>query len=164
MTPRLPVLLISMAALAACSPKPVEAPAAPEAAASAAPAAATAPAVKDATVTAQAAPEALPTLPENYWDARKALIAAGYAPVAHPDAFKVCVEEMEGASVPYGQCKQEIVLPEVEACAGTGEANCRIEWRSPGGRTLTIFTVDEPQPGVITEMEWSAAGGSAGQG
>lgn len=160
MSVRLPVLLISMAALAACSPKPAEAPAAPEAAAAPAAPAPVAP----ATATVQATPEALPTLPENYWNARKALIAAGYTPVAHPDAFKVCVEEMEGASVPHGSCKQEIVLPEVEACAGTGEANCRIEWRSPNGRALTIFTVDAPQPGVITEMEWSATGGSAGQG
>jgi len=153
MTSRLPVLLIAMAALAACSPKPAEAPAAP---APAAPA--------EVTATAQTAPVALPTLPENYWTARQALIAAGYTPIAHPEAFKACVEEMEGASVPYGECKQEIVLPEVEACAGTGEGNCRIEWRSPQGRTLTIFTIGEPQPGVITEMEWSAAGGSAGQG
>lgn len=133
-------------ALTACTAAPAET-AEPAARATAAPIPASSP--------AQAA-DVLPQLPQNYWQARKLLIETGFTPVnVTSEGLTVCVAEMEGADVPYGECQAEMVLPEVEACAGTGMANCRIEWRSPAGRNLLIFTVGEPQPGVIETMEWS---------
>jgi hypothetical protein len=161
-------LMLSAAAvliLAACN----QAPQAPEA-----PAAPAAPAAVEAPVAPQApgaAPAALPKAGDSYWTARKALLAAGFAPIDATEPvdglsqdFMVCAEAME-AQQDMAECPSaRIALVEVEGCAGTGEGNCLTRWRAPDGRTLTIYTVDSPQPGVVSALEWSAAGGSSGQG
>lgn len=162
-------LMLSAAAaiiLAACN----QAPAAPEA--PEAPAAAAAPAAPEAPAPAPAqnAAAALPKAGDSYWTARKALLAAGFAPIDAVEPvdglsqdFMVCPEAME-AERDMAECPSpRIALVEVEGCAGTGEGNCLTRWRAPDGRRLTIHTVDSPQPGVVSALEWSSADGSAGQ-
>jgi hypothetical protein len=105
--------------------------------------------------------EALPALPEHYWDARKNLFAAGFTPVrpetADFDPFEVCVAETEGANVAPGECEEEVALPEVWNCAGTGRGWCEMVWLSPGGKRLRVVTAGEPQPNAITSVEWLPA-------
>ncbi len=80
-------------------------------------------------------------------------------PVADADVVTVCVAEMEAGESIAGDCPGEtMVLPEVEACAGTGMANCRTNWRRlETGQHLIVFTTGEPQPGVVSGLEWSDA-------
>lgn len=112
--------------------------------------------------------EAIPTLPERYWDARKNLVAAGFTPVrlqtADLDRFKVCVAEMEGAQVAPGACEEEMELPEIWNCAGTGRGWCEMVWLSPGGKRLRVVTAGEPQPNAITSVEWLTSEDAAALG
>lgn len=161
-------LMLSAAAamiLAACNQAP-PAPEAPEA-----PAAAAAPAAPEAAA-APAAPAAsaaaLPTAGDSYWTARKALLAAGFTPVdaAEPvdglnQDHMVCPEAMEAQRYMAECPSRQIALVEVESCAGSGMGNCLTRWRSPDGRALTIYTVDEPQPGVVQSIEWSNTGSAS---
>lgn len=104
----------------------------------------------------------LPEVGQAYWAARRQLLAAGFEPVVIEDAepFSVCVAEMEAAEVLSGDCPGEpMVLPEVEGCAGTGMGDCRTNWRQRDtGRELSVFTTGEPQPGVVSGVEWIEAG------
>jgi hypothetical protein len=101
--------------------------------------------------------EALPQLTGSYWEARKVLLAQGYSSANETtEGRRVCVAEMEQERELSGACPSaEDVLAEVEDCAGTGLGQCLALWRSPGGRVLRIVTVDGPQPGVISTIEWS---------
>jgi len=101
--------------------------------------------------------EALPQLTGSYWEARKVLLAQGYTSANETsEGRRVCVAEMEQERELSGACPSaEDVLAEVEDCAGTGMGECLALWRSPGGRILRIVTVDGPQPGVISTIEWS---------
>ncbi len=160
------LMMLSAAAalvLAACNQAP-QAPEAPEVpAAPAAPTAAEAPAAP-----VQDASAAVPKAGDSYWTARKALLAAGFTPVdaAEPvdgqnQDFMVCPEAME-AQREMAECpSRRIALVEVENCAGTGLGNCLTRWRAPDGRSLTIYTVDGPQPGVVDSIEWSNAGSAS---
>ena len=104
---------------------------------------------------------ALPHEGQRYWLARRQLMNQGYEPmpVADADVVTVCVAEMEAGESIAGDCPGEtMVLPEVEACAGTGMANCRTNWRRlETGQHLIVFTTGEPQPGVVSGLEWSDA-------
>lgn len=104
-----------------------------------------------------AAQEVLPQLTGSYWEARKVLLAQGYSSANETtEGRRVCVAEMEQERELSGACPSaEDVLAEVEDCAGTGMGQCLTLWRSPGGRVLRIVTVDGPQPGVISTIEWS---------
>lgn len=134
----------------ACKPAPEAAETAttePEVAPAAAPAA------MDAAPT-----DVLPQQGERYWVVRQRLEQAGFTAVdVNDEEFTVCPDAMEQQrEIAVTDCPSQVmVLPEVEACAGTGMGNCRINWRSPDGRFLTIFTVDDPQPGVIDSIQWS---------
>lgn len=105
---------------------------------------------------------AIPKPNDNYWMARKALLAAGYTPVdavepvdGNRQDFMVCPEGME-AQRSMSECPSELVaLVEVEACAGTGMGNCKTVWTAPDRRRLTIYTIDGPQPGIVSSVEWS---------
>lgn len=101
---------------------------------------------------------ALPEVGQRYWAARRQLLAQGFEPVAVADAqtFTVCVAEMEAGELLAGDCPGEtLVLPEVEGCAGTGMGNCRTNWRDPRTRrALVVFTTGEPQPGVVSDLQW----------
>lgn len=69
---------------------------------------------------------------ESYTKVREKLIAAGWKPY-HKKGADEC---MAGDARCEGR-------PEMEACAGTGMANCRFLWKRKGSRTLAIFTVGE---------------------
>ncbi len=100
--------------------------------------------------------EALPQLTGSYWEARKVLLAQGYTSANETtEGRSVCVDAMEQEREIADCPSAEVVLPEVEDCAGTGMGQCLTLWRSPGGRTLRIVTVDGPQPGVISTIEWA---------
>lgn len=101
--------------------------------------------------------EALPQLTGSYWEARKVLLAQGYSSANETtEGRRVCIAEMEQERELSGACPSaEDVLAEVEDCAGTGLGQCLALWRSPGGRILRVVTVDGPQPGVISTIEWS---------
>jgi hypothetical protein len=144
--------------LGACNQAPQE-PKAPEAPApAAAPTAVEAPAAPAAPA---ATPAALPKEGDVYWTARKALLAAGFAPVDAPEPVDglnqdhmVCAEEMEAQRF-LDQCPSpRIALVEVEGCAGTGLGDCKTVWRSPDGRQLFVYTQGEPQPGRVSSVEW----------
>lgn len=100
--------------------------------------------------------EALPQLTGSYWEARKVLLAQSYSSANEAsEGRRVCVASMEQERE-LAECpSEEVVLPEVEDCAGTGMGQCLALWRSPGGRLLRIVTVDGPQPGVISTIEWA---------
>lgn len=149
------MLLLATTALmgaAACSPAEPSA----EGKADAAVAAPATPAV-ETTAAPAAAQEALPQLTGSYWEARKVLLAQGYTSANETtEGRRVCVAEMEQERELSGACPSaEDVLAEVEDCAGTGLGQCLALWRSPGGRILRVVTVDGPQPGVISTIEWS---------
>ncbi|MGV9009606.1 hypothetical protein [Brevundimonas sp.] len=101
--------------------------------------------------------DALPQLTGSYWEARKVLLAQGYTSANETtEGRRVCIAEMEQEREISGACPSaEEVLPEVEDCAGTGMGQCLTLWRSPGGRVVRIVTVDGPQPGVISTIEWA---------
>jgi hypothetical protein len=137
---------------AACSQAETSAPAEYETkAAVAAPAT---PAIE--TAASGVAQEALPQFTGSYWEARKVLLAQGYTSANESsEGRRVCVASMEQERG-FDECpSEEVVLPEIEDCAGTGMGQCLALWRSPGGRTLRIVTVDGPQPGVISTIEWA---------
>lgn len=151
------ILLLTTTALigvAACSQAEPSAEGKAEAAAAAvAPAT---PAVETAAAPATTQ-EALPQLTGSYWEARKVLLAQGYSSANETtEGRRVCIAEMEQEREISGACPSaEDVLAEVEDCAGTGMGQCLALWRSPGGRILRVVTVDGPQPGVISTIEWS---------
>lgn len=152
---RFAMLLMAATALmgaAACTPAEPSA----EGKADAAVAAPATPAAETAAAPA-ATQEALPQLTGSYWEARKVLLAQGYSSANETtEGRRVCVAEMEQERELSGACPSaEDVLAEVEDCAGTGMGECLALWRSPGGRVLRIVTVDGPQPGVISTIEWS---------
>ena len=68
---------------------------------------------------------------ESYTSVRKKMIKAGWKPFRSPDADK--------CSDGDARCQGR---PEMEACAGTGEANCAFLWKRKG-KTVSIFTVGE---------------------
>ena len=109
--------------------------------------------------------DALPQLTGSYWKARQALIAQGYTPVnLGSEGWRVCVAAMEQEREIADCPSREEVLPEIEDCAGTGLGQCKAIWRSPAGRNVTIITVDGPQPGVISTIEWSTGDDAEGTG
>ena len=69
---------------------------------------------------------------EDYAKVRIKLLNAGWKPRRMPDADQC----MQGDDRCQGR-------PEMEACAGSGRANCRFAWKR-AGVLLTIFTVDSP--------------------
>ncbi len=69
---------------------------------------------------------------EDYAKVRIKLLGAGWTPRRMPDAD----ECMQGDKRCLGR-------PEMVACAGSGQANCRFAWKR-AGVLLTIFTVDSP--------------------
>lgn len=69
---------------------------------------------------------------ENYASVRAKMMKAGWKPFRAPDADK-CMEGDE-------RCEGR---PEMQACAGTGKANCKFLWKRRG-KTVAIFTVGEP--------------------
>jgi len=149
------ILLLTTTALigvAACSPAEPSAEGKTDAAI-----AASATPVTETAAAPAAAQEALPQLTGSYWEARKVLLAQGYSSANETtEGRRVCVAEMEQERELSGACPSaEDVLAEVEDCAGTGMGECLTLWRSPGGRVLRIVTVDGPQPGVISTIEWS---------
>ncbi|WP_291839452.1 hypothetical protein [Brevundimonas sp.] len=153
MSTRLSILMLSAAALVACSPKPAEAPAKAET-----PAPAAAPAEPAAPAAAPATSDVTPKAGESYWTVRARLVAAGFTPVdTNDEEFTVCPDAMQQQrEISVRECPSTVeVLPEVNSCAGTGMGNCLTNWRSPDGRFLKIFTVDGPQPGVVQSIEWS---------
>ncbi|HYC99322.1 hypothetical protein [Brevundimonas sp.] len=105
--------------------------------------------------------EGLPDVDGRYFDVRARLLKAGFQPVdtnsADSERFKVCPEEFQTGQIVGACSSQLVVLPEVEACAGAGLGPCRLAWRAPDGRMLTVFTAGEPQPGVVSGVEWGAA-------
>lgn len=68
---------------------------------------------------------------ENYSSVRTKMLKAGWKPYTSPDADK-CSEGDK-------RCEGR---PEMEACAGTGEANCAFLWKRKG-KTVSIFTKGE---------------------
>ncbi len=80
----------------------------------------------------------LPRFPKNtlYADARKSLIAIGWQPIHLTDSDK-CSET-------DNRCKGR---PEMEACAGTGMANCSFVWKR-GDTMINVSTVGEDEPVV----------------
>lgn len=119
-----------------------------------------------AAVAPAVAQDALPQLTGSYWTARQALIAQGYTPVnLVSEGQRVCVAEMEQEREISGACpSREAVLTEIQDCAGTGLGQCKAIWLSPAGRNVTIITVDGPQPGVISTIEWSTGDDAEGTG
>lgn len=85
------------------------------------------------TVTVFAQTGGLPRLRkgENYRSVRVKMIKAGWKPYHAKDA-DVCQKGDE-------RCKNR---PEMQACAGTGLANCRFLWKRKG-KTVAIFTAGE---------------------
>lgn len=75
----------------------------------------------------------LPTFPlnESYTSVRQKLLSAGWQPFHAADA-DVC-------SKSDTRCQGR---PEMQACAGTGMANCRFLWRKDG-QTVAVMTVGE---------------------
>lgn len=73
---------------------------------------------------------------EDYANARKALLANGWQPYHAPNA-DTC---MEGDTRCQGR-------PEMEACAGTGMANCNFLWKKDA-KTIAVHTIGEGEPGV----------------
>lgn len=69
---------------------------------------------------------------EDYAQVRSKLLNAGWKPRRMPDADQC----MQGDDRCQGR-------PEMEACAGSGRANCRFAWKRAGA-LLTIFTVGSP--------------------
>lgn len=69
---------------------------------------------------------------EDYAKVRSKLLNAGWKPRRMPDADQC----MQGDDRCQGR-------PEMEACAGSGRANCRFAWQRAGA-LLTIFTVGSP--------------------
>src|ERR1041385_5135915 len=67
-----------------------------------------------------------------YATARERLLSTGWQPAASPDADK-CMED-------DARCQGR---PEMEACAGTGKANCLFLWRK-GDVTVAVSTVYDP--------------------
>lgn len=85
------------------------------------------------TVTVFAQKTALPKMRkgEGYKSVRVKMIRAGWKPFHSKDADK-CSKEDE-------RCQNR---PEMEACAGTGEGNCRFLWKRKG-KIVVIFTVGD---------------------
>lgn len=73
---------------------------------------------------------------DDYANVRKALLADGWQPYHAPDA-DTC---MDGDTRCQGR-------PEMEACAGTGMANCNFLWKKDG-KTIAVHTIGEGEPGV----------------
>lgn len=91
-------------------------------------------------IAAAQAGEKLPSIAKgsDYGKARNALIAMGWAPATMPDA-----QSCDGDP----RCKDR---PEMEACAGTGLANCLFTWRK-GAILIEVSTIgEEPQIDAIT--------------
>ncbi len=99
----------------------------------------------------------LPTIKEgeDYANARKALLADGWQPYHSPDA-DTCGE---GDT----RCQDR---PEMEACAGTGMANCNFLWKKDG-KTIAVHTIGEGEPGVtgvsLVQPETSPSTGNQGE-
>lgn len=68
---------------------------------------------------------------ESYTSVRKKMLKAGWKPYTSPEADK-CLEGDK-------RCEGR---PEMESCAGTGEANCAFLWKRKG-KTISIFTKGE---------------------
>ena len=68
---------------------------------------------------------------ESYTSVRAKMIKAGWKPF-HSENADTCSEYDE-------RCKGR---PEMEACAGTGMANCKFLWQK-NGKTVSICTVGE---------------------
>lgn len=85
------------------------------------------------TVTAFAQTAGLPRLKkgESYGTVRAKMIKAGWKPFHAKDA-DVC---QSGDT----RCKNR---PEMQSCAGTGQANCRFLWKRRG-KTVVVFTIGE---------------------
>lgn len=149
---RAAILIAAVILAAGCKPSSAPSPSVAKAGAQAA---ARAVVAADPPVnTVPTAQPGLPGLPENYWQARKQLLAQGYQPFAEGKGFRVCAPEMEGAEV-GPDCPDETVLPEIEDCAGTGLGQCVALWKDPKtGGWIRIITAGEPQPGQITTVEW----------
>lgn len=73
---------------------------------------------------------------DDYANVRKALLADGWQPYHAPNA-DTC---MDGDTRCQGR-------PEMEACAGTGMANCNFLWKKDG-KTIAVYTIGEGEPGV----------------
>lgn len=88
--------------------------------------------------TASVAGERLPTFPKqtDYGDARRSLLALGWAPVTMPDA-DACDDD--------DRCRGR---PEMEACAGTGLGNCSFTWKR-NGTLIAVGTIGETRPTVM---------------
>jgi uncharacterized protein YecT (DUF1311 family) len=73
---------------------------------------------------------------DDYANVRKALLADGWQPYHSPSA-DTC---RDGDTRCQGR-------PEMEACAGTGMANCNFLWKKDG-KTIAVHTIGEGEPGV----------------
>lgn len=94
----------------------------------------------------QATQNGLPAFAKNekYGSVRRKLLDGGWQPFHDPNA-DVCETGDK-------RCEGR---PEMEACAGTGMANCRFLWKRDG-KTLVIFTVGEVEA-VFNGMEFLGA-------
>lgn len=68
---------------------------------------------------------------ESYTSVRKKMIKVGWKPFRSPNADKCSKGDT--------RCQGR---PEMESCAGTGEANCAFLWKRKG-KTVSIYTVGE---------------------
>lgn len=68
---------------------------------------------------------------ESYTNVRKKMIKSGWKPFRSPNADKCGKGDT--------RCQGR---PEMEACAGTGEANCAFVWKRKG-KIVSIFTIGE---------------------
>jgi hypothetical protein len=68
---------------------------------------------------------------EGYKSVRVKMIKAGWKPFHSKDADK-CMKGDE-------RCQNR---PEMEACAGTGQGNCRFLWKRKG-KTVAVFTIGD---------------------
>jgi len=98
---------------------------------------ATAAALVVATAAIAAKVDSLPAFPKgtSYASARSRLIALDWKPAKTP------------AAQPCGGDSRCIGQPELEACAGTGAANCIFTWRR-GGTLIAVTTAGERDPVV----------------
>jgi hypothetical protein len=85
----------------------------------------------------------------SYKQARQTLLQGSWMPARTTDADECWREDTrcrDAAGSPS--------WPEMEACAGSGEGNCRYRWRK-NGKLLVVYTIDDPP--LIREAECQSA-------
>lgn len=103
------------------------------------------------------APPEAPDIPKTaklYGVARRQLLTLGYRPTrASAEPWKACAKAI--SSKGHIDCPDDVTLPEVANCSGTGLGRCQAYWLAPNGRVLTVLTMGEPQPGHIYYKSWA---------